>query len=88
MEYQKILQKRKTILNSVQKTTVSKTKSMNVQSQRYCAVCGKQLTKYLRYSHHYMTVVKHYHYFIAGVLSGSMCYDPHSCYQRINKRKG
>ena len=80
-----IKERRHQILSSVDNTKIVKVGNHNLHSSRVCAVCGRPLTSYDNFTATYTSVVKHYHYYYLGSLSGSLCYDINSCRSRIRK---
>ena len=86
LKYADIIRKRKIILADADKHKVYTNHSNSVRNVRVCAICGRQLTTYVPRSDSYITICKHYYYtYWNNQLCGSFCYDPHSCYRRLNR---
>lgn len=88
MDYKLVISKRKSILSDVERNTVILNHSNNVKNMHVCSLCGRSLSTYVPRTNAYVSTCKHYHFiYFDGQLSGNLCYNPHSCYERL-KDKG
>lgn len=87
MKNDSIKERRHQILSSVGNTKIIKIDNHNLHGNRVCAICGRSLTSYDSITDSYTSIVKHFHYYFLGSLSGSICYDIKSCRREILKNK-
>lgn len=87
MTYEEMIRKRKLILASSTRHSIVPNHSANVHNARVCAVCGTPLSIYVPRLNDFQVIKKHYHYFYYdNQFSGSICYDPKSCYKNIERK--